>query len=147
MSAAKHLKFSPALLCFLLLLLSGCSIKPVQIDATTIEDSSQPEPSTTDTQKSSQSDAKKENQQHTPDESNSQPLCVYETIKGIAEVTEIARDTVTFKFYPGDQYFNIPKNNIPYANIRLEQEIKAIARSPLSGPCESDEFELLTTIE
>lgn len=147
MSAAKTLKYSPALLCLLLALLSGCSTKSVQIDAITVEGSSQSESPTTDTQKPSQPEAKEEDQQHTPDESNSQSLCVYETIKGVAEITEISGDTVTFKFYPGDKYFNIPQSDIPYTDIRLEQELKAIARSPISGPCENDEFELLTTIE
>lgn len=147
MSAAKTFKYSPVLLCLLLALLSGCSSKSVQIDASTAEGSSQSESSTTDTQKPPQSKAKKEDQQHSPDENSSQSLCVYETIKGIAEITEITGDTITFKFYPGDKYFKIPQSDVPYTNIRLEQELKAIARSPISGPCENDEFELLTTIE
>ena len=85
-------------------------------------------------------------------ESPSPPLspsapCVYESTKGVAEVIELSLQQVTFKFYPGDQVFTLPTNTAKYSDMSLEQELKAIIRVPLSGPCEETEFELLSTIE
>lgn len=153
MSAAKNLKHSPrllceqlALLCLVLAILSGCSTTPSQ-DADMVEDSG-PVTSSSDSSKASQAQPTQDVHENSSDhESDSQPLCVYETIKGVAEVTEITESIVTFKFYPGDKHFKIPLKKVPSANIKLEQELKAIARSPISGPCKNDEFELLTTIE
>ena len=73
--------------------------------------------------------------------------CVYESTKGVAEVIELTPQQVTFKFYPGDQVFTLPANALNKANIELDQELKAIIRTPLSGPCEKTEFELLSTVE
>lgn len=154
MSIAKTVKHSPSLsclhsslLCLLLVLLSGCSTNSVHTDATPAEDSTQVKPLTTDAPKSTQTEPKKEHHKDNLDENSSPSLCVYETIKGIAEVTEITESVVTFKFYPGDKYFKIHLNHVPSTEIKLEQELKAIARSPISGPCKSVEFELLTAIE
>ena len=150
MSVAKTLKHSLSdpqirLSLVLLALLSGCSSNTIQTMPTNQEDASHPQPVEINIER--QDPEEKEVSPQEPLNDNPQSLCVYETIKGIAEITEITGDTVTFKFYPGDRYFNISQSKIPYANIKLEQELKAIARSPISGPCKSDEFELLTTIE
>lgn len=77
---------------------------------------------------------------------NTSSLCVFETTKGIAEVTEITADSITFKFYPGDKYFQVLRQDMIDHPIKLEQELKAIARTPLSGPCLDEEFELVTTV-
>ncbi len=73
--------------------------------------------------------------------------CVYESTKGVAEVIELSPEHVTFKFYPGDQVFTLPAEALNDVNISLDQELKAIIRTPLSGPCEKTEFELLSTVE
>ena len=73
--------------------------------------------------------------------------CVYESTKGVAEVIEINAKQITFKFYPGDRLFTLPAKAITNNGISLQQELKAIIRTPLSGPCENTEFELLSTIE
>ena len=73
--------------------------------------------------------------------------CVYESTKGVAEVIEVSPEQVTFKFYPGDQVFTLPAEALNNVNISLDQELKAIIRTPLSGPCEETEFELLSTVE
>ena len=77
----------------------------------------------------------------------SKPLCAYESIKGIAEVTSTSKQAITFKFYPGDQYFNVNRINVPLDNIKIGQELKAIAKTLISGPCEATEFELLTPVD
>lgn len=145
MSAAKKIKFYTSvdpfrttLLILLFALVSGCSTQPVQTESITID---KPDPN------ASASNGTLDKQQSNTNNEASQALCVYETTKGIAEVTEITENIVTFKFYPGDKYFKVPLNNIPFTDIKPEQELKAIARTPISGPCENDEFELLTTIE
>lgn len=148
MSEAKTLIYSPLaprlILWLLLAILNGCSTHLIETNTKSEEGSNQTKSSAADAQKSSQTEPSNEIREHHTD---SKPLCVYETIKGIAEVTEIAKNVVTFKFYPGDQYFKIPLNQLPSTEIKLKQELKAIARSPISGPCESDEFELLTSVE
>ena len=73
--------------------------------------------------------------------------CVYESTKGVAEVIELNSQQVTFKFYPGDQIFSLPAKTVGHPEISLKQELKAIIRTPLSGPCEKIEFELLSTVE
>lgn len=73
--------------------------------------------------------------------------CVYESTKGIAEVTKLSAQQVTFKFYPGDQYFKLPVSDLPEAQLDLGQELKAIIRRPLAGPCHNTEFELLSTVD
>jgi hypothetical protein len=125
-------------LVLLLALVSGCSTQLAQTDSVTLERADQSHPASVDTLDSEQN--------NTHDKA-SPALCVYETTKGIAEVTEITENSVAFKFYPGDKYFKIPLNKINLTEIKLEQELKAIARTPISGPCENDEFELLTTVE
>ncbi len=132
MSVAKTLKRCLSSLWFrssmllVLTLLNGCSTNPAQTSPDSAKEADRP--SSIDTGKA-------------------QPLCVYETTKGIAEVTEITANSIRFKFYPGDKYFKIPLNEISFTDIKLEQEVKAITRSPISGACGGDEFELLTTIE
>ncbi len=73
--------------------------------------------------------------------------CVYESTKGIAEVTKLSAQQVTFKFYPGDQYFKLPVSDLQEAQLDLGQELKAIIRRPLAGPCHNTEFELLSTVD
>ena len=121
---------SNTLLLALFIMLSGCST--VSINTKSINTKS------TKTDVSEPSPAK-------PAKS-SQP-CVYESTKGVAEVIEISPQQVIFKFYPGDQIFSLPAKAISHTELSLEQELKAIIRTPLSGPCEETEFELLSTIE
>jgi len=73
--------------------------------------------------------------------------CVYESTKGVAEVIELNSQQITFKFYPGDQIFSLPAKTVGHPEISLKQELKAIIRTPLSGPCEKTEFELLSAVE
>lgn len=75
------------------------------------------------------------------------PPCVYESIKGVAEVIDINNNEVTYKFYPGDLIFSLPASSLSSKNISPTQELKAIIRKPLSGPCEKIEFELLSTVK
>lgn len=118
----------------LIILLGGCTTAP----SNNIEPTIVPPPSSADAEN------KKVNT-----ESPVPPLapCVYESTKGVAEVIELTAQQVTFKFYPGDQVFTLPINALNNANIALDQELKAIIRTPLSGPCEKTEFELLSTVE
>jgi hypothetical protein len=73
--------------------------------------------------------------------------CVYESIKGVAEVIDINNNEVTYKFYPGDLIFSLPASSLSNKDISPTQELKAIIRKPLSGPCGKIEFELLSTVE
>ena len=82
-----------------------------------------------------------------PKSSEPTPPCVYESIKGVAEVISISNKEVTYKFYPGDLVFSLPASSLNNTDISPTQELKAIIRTPLSGPCEKTEFELLSTVE
>jgi len=93
--------------------------------------------------------AKTKQTKHQSSTENNKPStpCVYESTKGVAEVIKISPQQVTFKFYPGDQIFSLKVNALSNADISLHQELKAFIRTPLSGPCTSTEFELLSTVE
>ncbi|UZE96474.1 hypothetical protein [Alkalimarinus alittae] len=124
------------LLILFLALLGGCSTHSMQ-----------EEPAPQEKTATTSSPLVKEVNQQDPVDSRPQSLCVYETTKGIAEVTQVTEETVTFKFYPGDKHFNLTINEVAWTNITPGQELKAIARTPISGPCLDDEFELLTTVK
>jgi hypothetical protein len=117
----------------LFITLGGCSALQVNT-----EPSANTEPAKTNTQKLAPSKNKL---------LKISPPCVYESTKGVAEVIELNPQQVTFKFYPGDQIFSLPAKVVEHSDISLEQELKAIIRTPLSGPCKETEFELLSTIE
>lgn len=150
MSVAKALqcclssiRFRSLLLLLLLAQLSACTTNSAQTNTAITNDSERP----TEVDKTPERTTKEEQDESDKVNNSTQTLCVYETTKGIAEVTEIGRNSATFKFYPGDKYFKVQIDEIPLTDLKLEQELKAIARSPISGPCDVDEFELLTTVE
>lgn len=82
---------------------------------------------------------------------SSQPekgLCVYRNIKGIAELIEIKADTYVFKFYPGDDIFEVKKDSIITSNnIDIAYEFKAVKIENINTKpnidCPLLEFELI----
>ncbi len=133
----KAIKTSTFVLVALVIILGGCTTTP----------SNNTEPTKVHTPNS---EAAKNNKAKTELPTNPLPPsapCVYESTKGVAEVIELSPQQVIFKFYPGDQLFTLPTEALNNVNISLDQELKAIIRTPLSGPCEETEFELLSTVE
>ncbi|WP_250655645.1 hypothetical protein [Alkalimarinus coralli] len=145
------------LLLILLALLSGCSIYPEKdIDSEESTPSAKERPNDKAKERDAAPDGEdKHSKQDSdgsetktgPDAEGTQPLCVYETTKGIAEVKDVNKERVRFKFYPGDHIFQKAASDVTYTDIKPGQELKAIARTPISGPCSETEFELLTSVQ
>ena len=56
-----------------------------------------------------------------------QTLCIYKKEKGIAEVIAISNHSYQFKFYLGDDTFEIDKNDITIGNeLKIGDEFKAV---------------------
>ncbi len=126
-----------------LVMLSACSVQPEKIP---LPPTNTPSTPTEPTIKPSQKIDSGTEQRQKNKETILAP-CVYDSTKGVAEITAISPEQVTFKFYPGDQYFKMPISAINHLNPSLGLELKAIVRAPLSGPCNAAEFELLSTVE
>ena len=77
-----------------------------------------------------------------------QALCIYKKEKGIAEVIAIKQDSYQFKFYLGDDIFEINKDEIVSKNeLKIGDEFKAVKEVMLNETerpdCLSVDFHLI----
>jgi len=80
------------------------------------------------------------------------PLCKYNEIKGISELTKVSSNSHHFIFFPGDNPFEIKNieiavlfNKEDIASLHARKEIKSIKRKLILGhkKCKAFEFELM----
>jgi hypothetical protein len=104
----------------LLLLLTACSSKPITNNDTLFEKIEVPQ----------------------------QAVCIYKKEKGIAEVIAIEQNSYQFKFYLGDDLFEINKNEIVSNHeLKIGDEFKAVKKVMINETkrpdCLSVEFHLI----
>lgn len=62
-----------------------------------------------------------------------QALCIYKKEKGIAEVTAVNKDTYQFKFYLGDDIFELNKGDVvSEAELNIGDEFKAVKETAIT---------------
>ena len=87
-------------------------------------------------------------QTHSGAKSDLLPLCVYKKEKGIAEVISIGESSYHFRFYLGDDAFEVNKNLAEInGKLKLGDELKAVKKVMVSEKhrqdCPALEFHLI----